>query len=446
MILRAPKAVAFDERAVDLVRARRERHADEHAAELVVDQHRAVAAPPVERDQPVLADVLRGAERRQVLVHAEAERARLLVVGRRHAVVDVPGEDVADAALAGLVAPLARHDPAVDDAAHPGHLGELLAEHHVAGRGAHDRDHPAGLGHAGGRRGDVRVDVADGDGDALGQPGPGGRLRGQRPGARAQLRDRRAELVGREAGELRVQRRRGSLRRGSGRPGRSPCSRRCTRFASRRRRAARRSSRPPRRSGPSPRTTAGILLEQLQGLGELPLRGDPPAVAAEPRLAARRGEVGDAVGLRLRGVVAPQLDPRVRVSAPGVEPAQRRAVGEHRQHRAGGEVGADPDHRRGVDPGGGDCRRNGAAQHLEVVVRILERPVGGSGAPPSASSSLITPCGYGHSASPSSSPSSARTTSGPPDNVPKSTPTTCCAGSGISTRQTSARGSPTAWP
>ena len=61
----------------------------------------------------------------------------------------------------------------------PGHLGELVAVHHVAGRGAHDRDHLAGLDGLRGRGGDVGVDVADRDGDALGQAGPGGGLGGQ---------------------------------------------------------------------------------------------------------------------------------------------------------------------------------------------------------------------------------------------------------------------------
>ena len=37
---------------------------------------------------------------------------------------DEPAEDVADAGLAGLVAPESGDDAAVDDAAHAGHLGQ----------------------------------------------------------------------------------------------------------------------------------------------------------------------------------------------------------------------------------------------------------------------------------------------------------------------------------
>ena len=66
-------------------------------------------------------------------------------------------------------------------------------------RGAHDREHLAGLDRLGGRGGDVRVDVADRDRDALGQSGPGGRLGGQRAGGATELADLVGDLVVREA-------------------------------------------------------------------------------------------------------------------------------------------------------------------------------------------------------------------------------------------------------
>ena len=47
----------LDQRAVDLRRPRRERHPDEQAAEIGVDEHGAVPVPPVEREQPALARV-----------------------------------------------------------------------------------------------------------------------------------------------------------------------------------------------------------------------------------------------------------------------------------------------------------------------------------------------------------------------------------------------------
>ena len=48
---------------------------DDQAGQLVVDQHRAVAGVPVERDQPVRADRLLGGQLGEVLVHVDA-RAR----------------------------------------------------------------------------------------------------------------------------------------------------------------------------------------------------------------------------------------------------------------------------------------------------------------------------------------------------------------------------------
>ncbi len=102
-----------------------------------------------------------------VLVDRHAGRGRFIDVAARHLVGDVPGEDVPDTGLAGLVAVGAGDDPAVDDAAHSGHVDQAVVVHHVTGRGAHDGEHLSGLDGLRRRRGDVRIDVADGDGDPL---------------------------------------------------------------------------------------------------------------------------------------------------------------------------------------------------------------------------------------------------------------------------------------
>ncbi len=117
------------------------------------------------------------------------------------------------------------------------------------------------------------------------------------------------------------------------------------------------------------------LLQQLQALGELPLRGDQAPVAGQPGLGTLPGQLVDPVGLALRGVVAPQLDVRVRVASELGQLAERGALGGGGHHRAGGEVGADPDDLRRVDPGGRDRGRHGRAQHLDVVGRNLQRPL-----------------------------------------------------------------------
>jgi len=68
-------------------------------------------------------------------------------------------------------------------------------EHHVAGRGADDHDHPPGLGHGRRRNGDVRVDVGDRDGDAGPEAGPRGRLLGQAPGPLPDRSDEAGHLL-----------------------------------------------------------------------------------------------------------------------------------------------------------------------------------------------------------------------------------------------------------
>ena len=71
---------------------------------------------------------------------------------------------------------------------------------------------------------------------------------------------------------------------------------------------------PVRRLDPvlGPRVDLRVLFEHLQRLGELPLRGDLAAVTRDPRLAAFVREGVDPVGVRLGGMVLPQLDIGVR--------------------------------------------------------------------------------------------------------------------------------------
>ena len=217
----------------------------------------------------------------------------------RHLVLDVPGEDVADAGLAGLVAVEAGDDAAVDDAAHAGDLGEVVAVHDVACRGAHDREHLAGLGRLRGGGGDVRVDVADRDRDALGQARPA-----RRPRRSACRRASPSwpiscgELVVGEAGEVGVERgqevaaRVGAVLQDALVAGGA----RVAHVA-----AAELPDDPVGRLDPvvHARVELGVLLEQLQRLRVLPLARDEAAVARQPRLVALARERVDAVRLGL---------------------------------------------------------------------------------------------------------------------------------------------------
>ena len=190
-----------------------------------------------------------------------------------------------------------------------------------------------------GGRGDVRVDVADRDGDALGQTGPGGGLGGQRAGAGAEVADLVRDLRLGEVGEVGVERgeelaaRVGAVLEDAlvaGGAGVADVA------------AAELPDDPVGGLDPvvGRGVELGVLFEQLQALGELPLARDEAAVAGQPRLAALAARLVDAVGLALGGVVLPELDVGVRAVGELGQLAERRAVGGGRQQGAGREVGA----------------------------------------------------------------------------------------------------------
>jgi hypothetical protein len=322
----------------------------------------------------VVAGALLGGQSGQVRMHVEAAGRCGPLDGRRDAVVDEPAEDVAHAALAGLVAEQPGDDPTVDDAAHPGDVLEGLAVHDVARRGAHDGQHLAGIHGPRSRGRHVRVDVADGDGDARRQPGPGSSLLGQPAGARAEGRQRAAQLLFHEAREALVQRGEELRRRvaavlvdrlvagGAGVAGEH---------------AAQLPDDPVRGFDPQIDAVVGVrvLVEDLERLRELPLGRDAPAVARQPGLAHLGGERVYAVSLATGRVVLPELGVRVRAAREVRVPAQRRAVGEHRHRRGSREVRGDPDHGGGIDARGGDGLRHRGGERLDVVLRILERPL-----------------------------------------------------------------------
>ncbi len=126
-----------------------------------------------------------------------------------------------------------------------------------------------------------------------------------------------------------------------------------------------------------PLVDPGRLVQQLQGLGELPFGGDLPAVPGQPRLAAFGGQLVDPVRVPLGRVVLPELDVGVLVALQLVELAERGPVGQHREHGARGEVGADADDLLRPDPGVLDRRGHGGPQRVPVVFRVLQRPVRG---------------------------------------------------------------------
>ena len=265
--------------------------------------------------------------------------------------------------------------PPCDDAAHAGDLRELLTVHDVARRSSHDGEHLACFDRPRGGRGDMCVHIADRDGDPLRQTGPLRGLRGQAAGPRAERVERAADLLRDEVREALVEGAQVVLG--------GVAAVLEDALVARRARVARLAPAqlPDDPVGAldeavHPLVDLGVLLEDLQALGELPLRRDQAAVAREPGLAALARHGVDALGLPARRVVLPELGIGVRALAQVVQPAQRGAVGEHGQRRRRGEVGGDPDDLVGLDAGRGHRRRHRLAQDVDVVLGVLQRPLG----------------------------------------------------------------------
>ena len=156
----------FQQCPISLLGPGAQRLADHQPRQRGVDEHGTVPVDPVERDEAVRAGRLGERQRREVVVDRLAGVASRPEVALRHLGVDVPGEDVTDPGLSGLVTERTGEDATVDDAAHPGHLDELVVVHHVTGRRTHDGQHLPGLDRPCRGRRHVRVDVADRDRDA----------------------------------------------------------------------------------------------------------------------------------------------------------------------------------------------------------------------------------------------------------------------------------------
>ncbi len=118
------------------------------------------------------------------------------------------------------------------------------------------------------------------------------------------------------------------------------------------------------------------FVEDLPGFGEEPFRADLAAVAVQEVVAQSPGDFIQLVGFGLGGVMLPQLDPGMRLVAPLGQEAERGAIRLGGQHRAGRKVDADADDIRGIDAALFEHSRDGVLEHLDIVVGVLERPVG----------------------------------------------------------------------
>ena len=366
----------LDEGAVDFLRFGQQRGSQEHARQVHVHQHGAVAVPPIQGQQAALAWPQGGGLFLQQLMQVQPASQGLLLVRGGHAVLHEPGEVVADAGLPGLVAEEAGDDAILDHAAHAGNDVLGLAQHHVAGGGAHDHHHAADLGDRGRGHGDVGVHVADGHRRARPQPRPLRRLFGQAAGATAQGVDVPRKLLIHHVAQPGVQ---GSeeVIRGVARPllPNGLVARRAG-VAPLRPRQLQHDPVGPLHVAVSRGVDFRSLVQRLPDFREEPLGGDFAAVAGEPLLAPLGGNAVQLVGLGLGGVVLPDLDPGVGV----VPPLRLQAQGDARlvngQHGAGGEVSAQADdvlvtHARLLQHGG-----DGHLEDLDVVGGVLQSEVG----------------------------------------------------------------------
>ncbi len=217
----------LEQRAVDLLGRRLQRQAEDHAGQVGVGEDRAVAVPPVERHEAGLArpDARRPPLERRVRRCSPGRRAspRTTRACRR----PPPGRPRSRTGPAGSRPRATPVIPGSRTSSGSTTMSQIEVPTTIT-------NVPGCSTPAPGHRHE-RVDVADRDGDAVGQPEPIARELGRkRPGPRAERRERRPELLGRRrepgVGGLEVPDGGQPLRRATT----SPCSRPCTSGGTRR--------------------------------------------------------------------------------------------------------------------------------------------------------------------------------------------------------------------
>ncbi len=234
----------------------------------------------------------------------------------RKSLIDVPSEDVPDGDLARFVTEVTGQNSVLDDTADP--FGEpfLRPHDHVTRARPDDHGHYVRPDHACAGNGTVRINNGGGDCRTLSQPDLAGHAVRQSPCALTGPQPRTRHLRARQRRELRMQfRQKGAVR--------VTLALMPALFVAA---VARASGQLPGQLPDGPLTglnehvrvaiDLGLLLKGLQRLREEPFAGHNSAVASQPFHPAPAGQFVHLVGLRLGGVMFPELAPGVRL--PGV--------------------------------------------------------------------------------------------------------------------------------
>ena len=293
-------------------------------------------------------------------------------VGLREAVFHKPVEMIAHAALSRLIAHQAGNHAVLHHAAHAGHDMLLVRQHDVAGRRTHDHQHGTLLGQSRRRQRHMRVHIRRSHGNAGLQPHLLRHFLRQLARLASDGRDR-AELLLHHVFQKRVAGLQKFLRRIAVPLVPDGLVARHAAVASFHARHAQNHPVAGLHVPIGLGVQRRILLGNLPELGEHPLGGNLAAVALQPFLSARLGDGIQPVRLILRRVVLPQLHIRMRIG--WIFPAHRVARLVDGNHGAGGKIDADAHHVVFVNARVFHGLRHGGFQRLQIVVRVLKRPV-----------------------------------------------------------------------
>ena len=361
------KRRGFEQRTVEMRRAMMERESGERAPERSIHERRAAAVEPIDAPHAIRTGRQRGS--------LASELHEITLAGHPAQ----PVERITHRRLSGFVAVVAGENSILHHARYTGDAALHVTVEHVAGTGAHDQHERARFRRARAGHTGVRVDDGRADRRACAQA----ELLRHRAGESARRDARREQASGhfvfhdpRELWMHRVQKLLGriTLRR-------APHSF-VTRLTGRARQrfggtAHELPDEPVTRFEPDLRCVVGAWceFECLQHFGEEPFQPDAAAVALEKTFPAFARHGVDAVGLRLRAVMLPQLRPSERFGRERLEQTQRRAVPLRRQHGATREIHAHAEHILAANLGLTQRSPRGFRRRLHPVERMLERVV-----------------------------------------------------------------------